>query len=325
MKNIAVILLLCIIPLSAISAEPDSEAISMQQFDRWFDQLSNWGRWGKEDERGTLNLITPEVKTAAAALVTQGVSISLGLDLNKEKSDHNTHPFVHKSSVHSFGAYDVVSDKYSVEYHGAAHSHIDALSHMTYKGSSYNGFTADSTRPEGAGKLGIQNIQDGIFSRGVLVDIPWLRGVDYLKPGDPITVSDLEAWEKKTGISIRQGDVLLVRTGRWIHDRKHGAVHLAAGAAGLHASVVKWLKQRDVAVLGSDGGNDVIPSGVEGLQAPVHVLALVSLGMPLFDNLDLDALAGEASKHERWEFLFIVAPLRVDGGTGAPVNPIAVF
>ncbi len=324
MKNI-VILLLCIFPLTATSAEPKPEAISVQQFDRWFDELSNWGRWGQEDELGTLNLISPAVRLSAASLVKQGVAISLGLDLNKDKSDHNTHPFVHKSSVHSFGAYDVVSDKYSVEYHGAAHAHIDALSHMAYKGRSYNGFTADLTRPEGAGKLGIQNIQDGIFSRGLLVDMPWLRGVDYLQRGEPITVPDLEAWEEKTGISVRQGDVLLVRTGRWVHDRKHGAIHLALGAAGLHASVVKWLKQRDVAVLGSDGGNDVIPSGVEGLQAPVHLLALVSLGMPLFDNLDLDALASEASKQGRWEFLFVVAPLRADGGTGAPVNPIAVF
>ena len=325
MNKFIIILLLSNIPFSVISAESEPETVSEEQFVQWFNELSNWGRWGTDDELGTLNLITPEIKARASDLVQEGVSVSLALNLNKEKSNYNTHPFEHRFSIHNFGDYDIVTDKYIVEYHGAAHSHIDALSHIAYKGMTYNGFPVDETQPEGPGKLGIHNMKDGIVSRGVLVDIPWLRGVDFLYPGDAITLSDFAAWEAKTGITIRTGDVLLVRTGRWLYDRKHGAVHLVEGAAGLHASVVKLLKQREVAVLGSDGGNDVIPSGVEGLQAPVHLLVLGSLGMPLFDNLDLDALASEASKLERWEFLFVVAPLRVRGGAGAPVNPLAVF
>lgn len=325
MNKIIIALLLCTIPFFAISAEPDSETISAQQFEKWFSEISNWGRWGQEDELGTLNLITQEIKTRAAGLVKQGITVSLALNLDKQKSNFNTHPFEHSSSVHDFGNHAIVSDRYAVEYHGAAHTHLDALSHMAYNRESYNGFPADKTMPDGPGKLGIHNMKGGIFTRGVLVDMPLLRGVDFLERGDAITVADLEAWEVKTGIRIGSGDVLLVRTGRWQLDRTDGARHLTQGAAGLHASVAKWLKQKDVAILGSDGGNDVIPSGVEGLQAPVHVLALVSLGMPLMDNLDLDVLASEALKYERWEFLFICAPLRAQGGSGSPVNPLAVF
>ena len=325
MITIAIATLLWSISLSAISAETDSETTSRQQFEQWFNEISNWGRWGEDDELGTLNLITPETKIKAAGLVKQGITISLALDLNKEKSDHNPSPFEHTSSVTSFDSQSVATDRYAVEYHGSAHSHIDGLAHVIHKGKMYNGFSADLITPDGSAKLGIHNMKDGIFTRGVLVDMAWFRGVDFLEPGDSVTAADLEAWEAKTGIIVGAGAVLLVRTGRWQRARQFGPNHLINGAAGLHASVAKWLKQRDVAIVGSDGGNDVIPSGIEGMLFPFHELALVGLGMPLLDSLDLDALASEALKHERWEFLFIGAPLRVQGGTGAPLNPLAVF
>ena len=177
----------------------------------------------------------------------------------------------------------------------------------------------------GARKLGIQNAKNGIFTRGVLVDIPWLRGVDFLEPGTAITSKDLEAWEAKTGVKVGSGDVLLIRTGRFERVRQKGQWNFLEGAAGSHASVAKWLKARDVAVIGSDGVSDVMPSGVEGLFNPLHELVLVGLGMPILDNLDLDQLAREARQRNRWTFLFIGAPLRVPGGTGSPLNPLAVF
>lgn len=325
MTKVIVALLLCAIPFSAIAAEPDSETIGKQQFENWFNEISNWGRWGKDDELGTLNLITPDIKIKAAGLVRHGITVSLALDLDKVKSDYNPRPFEHSSYVVNVGGQSFVSDRYAVEYHGATHSHIDGLAHVIHKGKMYNGFSADLVGPDGSEKLGIRNMKDGIFTRGVLVDMAWFRGVDFLEPGDAIAASDLEAWEAKTGITIGTGDALLVRTGRWQRTRQLGPSHLTDGAAGLHASVAKWLKQRDVAVLGSDGGNDVMPSGIEGVQAPLHELALAGLGMPILDSLDLDALASEALKHERWEFLFVGAPLRVEGGTGAPLNPLAVF
>ena len=155
--------------------------------------------------------------------------------------------------------------------------------------------------------------------------MPWFRGVDFIEPGTAITVSDLEAWERKTGIRVGSGDVLLIRTGRWECVRQRGQWNFLEKAAGSHASIAKWLKARDVAVIGSDGVSDVMPSGVEGLANPLHELVLVGLGMPILDNLDLDAVAAAARERNRWEFLFVGAPLRVPGGTGSPLNPIAVF
>lgn len=325
MTKVPITLLFCASAFYAISAEPDAETTGAQQFDQWFNEISNWGRWGKDDELGTLNLITPQVKLNAAGLVRHGVTVSLARDLNKVKSKYNPHPFEHTTSITSFGSQAVAADRYAVHYHGAVHTHIDGLAHVLHKGKMYNGMSADLIKPDGSQRLGSHNMKDGIFTRGVLVDMAWFRGVDFLEPGDSITASDLEAWEAKSGITIRTGDALLVRTGRWQRNRRLGPSDLRDGAAGLHASVAKWLRLRDVAIVGSDGGNDAIPYSVDGVSFPFHVLAVAGLGMPLLDNLDLDALAGEALKHGRWEFLFIGAPLRVEGGTGAPINPLAVF
>ncbi len=327
MKKLFFLVIIVSFNLPAYSA-PDANAaeqVSKTQFDRWMKDISNWGRWGKDDELGTLNLITPEIRIAAAKLVTQGISVSLALDLNKKQDEVNTFPFEHTLEVGSFGGHEVAGDRYSVQYHGFAHSHIDGLPHFAHKGKLYNGYSVDNLKPGGSDKLGIQNLKNGVFTRGVLVDMPWFKQIDFLEPGTAITSDDLEAWEKKTGIRIDSGDVLLIRTGRWERVRQKGQWNFLEGAAGLHASVAKWLKDRDVAIIGSDGVSDVMPSGVEGLLNPLHELVLVGLGMPILDNLDLDSLADEAARQKRWTFLFVGAPLRVPGGTGSPLNPIATF
>ncbi len=331
MKKLICLVLIISFNMSVFSApepnpEPDiAEQVSKATFDRWMIEISNWGRWGKDDELGTLNLITPEKRIAAAKLVIQGISVSLSLDLNKKKDELNTFPFEHKLEVASFGGHEVAGDIYSVQYHGFAHSHLDGLPHFAHKGKLYNGFSVENLKPNGSDKLGIQNFKDGIFTRGVLVDMPWLKQVDFLEPGTAITSDDLEAWEKKTGITIGSGDVLLIRTGRWERVRQKGQWNFLEKAAGSHASIAKWLKERDVAIIGSDGVSDVMPSGVEGLLNPLHELVLVGLGMPILDNLDLGPLASEAARQKRWTFLFVGAPLRVPGGTGSPLNPIATF
>ena len=197
-----------------------------------------------------------------------------------------------------FGGHEVAMDRYAVDYHGFAHSHMDGLTHFAHQGKLYNGFSVDVLEAGGARKLGIQNAKNGIFTRGVLVDIPWLRGVDFLEPGTAITSQDLEAWEAKTGVKVGSGDVLLIRTGRFERVRQKGQWNFVEGAAGCHASVARWLKARDVAVIGSDGVSDVMPSKVEGLFNPLHELVLVGLGMPILDNLDLDVLAREPRGHE---------------------------
>ena len=299
--------------------------VARAEYDAWMEEISNWGRWGDDDRLGTLNLITSEKRKAAAALVVDGVAVSLALDLNKVADDLNTNPFRHVVSTGEFGGHQVAGDEYAVSYHGFAHSHMDGLPHFAHNGMLYNGVPFDAITPESAGELGIHNAKLGLFTRGVLVDLPRMRGVDFLEPGTAITAEDLEAWEAESGVTVGSGDVLLVRTGRWERVRQLGQWNFLEAAAGMHASVAKWLKARDVAVIGCDGVNDVMPSGVEGLANPLHQLVLVGLGMPILDNLNLDDVAAEAAERGRWTFLLAAAPLRVPGGTGSPLNPLAVF
>jgi len=157
------------------------------------------------------------------------------------------------------------------------------------------------------------------------MDFPRFLGKDYLKPGQALTVEDLEAWEKAARVKVSSGDVLLIRTGRWKQVEIDGLWNFIEEAAGMHASIATWLKERDVAAIGCDGVSDVMPSGVEGKLNPLHELVLVGLGMPIFDNLDLEELARVATEEKRNTFLFVAAPMRVKGATGSPLNPIAVF
>ncbi len=317
----AILLLLA----SSASISQPAEPVSRQQFDQWMQDISNWGRWGDDDERGTLNLITPQKRIEAARLVQDGASVSLSRFADKEQRPMNGNPFRHILSRSRFGEHEVAGDEYSVQYHGFAHTHMDGLPHFAHKGQMYNGFSVDELEESGSNRLGIHNFFEGVFTRGIIVDIPWLRGVEFLEPGTAITAADLEAWEERTGVRIRSGDVLLIRTGRWEQVRQQGEWMFIGNAAGSHASLALWLKERDVAVIGSDGVSDVMPSGVEGLINPLHELVLVGLGMPILDNLDLDAVAEEAIARNRWEFLFVGSPLRVEGGTGSPMNPLAIF
>ena len=297
------------------------ETVSAKTFKQWQTDLSNWGRWGDDDQLGTLNLITAEKRTKAAALVKDGKSVSLAMPMDKTENMNNGDPLVHELGSSPKWA----GDTYTINYHGYAHSHIDAICHIASEGKLYNGYPIEGRKPEGAESLGIEQMANGIFTRGLLVDIPWVKGVDYLEPGTPIMTEDLEAWERKAGVKVENGDVLLIRTGRWECERQKGMWKISDKSAGLHASTAKWLRDRGVSVLGSDCASDVFPSGVEGETHPIHLLVLHSMGMPILDNLNLEDLAIQAQSAERWEFLFVGVPLRIEGGTGSPMNPIAVY
>ncbi len=309
---------------SAQSPTTPSGLRNRQDFERWMTELSNWGRWGKDDQLGALNLVTPAKRKQALALVRDGVSVSLARDVEKEKAIDNGSPFQHwvdRAGTNNPGFSS--ADTYKVSYHGMAHTHIDSLCHMFHQGKMYNGFPQTGITSEGAQKLGIQNLKNGILSRGILIDIPLLKGVEFLEPGTPIYPEDLDAWEKKTGITVGAGDVVLIRTGRWA--RRASVGPWGGTFAGLHGSCARWLKQHDVAVLGSDAASDVLPSGVEDVAMPIHQLCIIAMGTWILDNCDLEALSAAANKRKRWEFMIFVAPLAVPGGTGSPINPIATF
>jgi kynurenine formamidase len=290
------------------------------EFDELFQQIKNWGRWGPDDQLGSANLVTPAKRKQAIALAKTGVSVSLAHNALTERAEDNGSPFEHTMNR------GFTTDTYRVSYHGYAHSHIDALCHILYKDQTYNGYArADVNTEKGCTRLGIENLKSGIVTRGILIDIPRLRNVAFLEPGTPVYVEDLEAWEKKAGVKAASGDAIFLRTGRWARRAAVGPWAVSQRAAGFHASVAPWIKARGVAFVGSDDAADVVPSMVEGINLPIHTLLIPGLGINLLDNQDLEAVAETAAKMKRWEFMLTIAPVPVTGGTGFPLNALAVF
>jgi len=304
-------------------AMADTPRVTKEDIAKWMTDLSNWGRWGKDDQRGTLNLITAEKRKQALRLVRDGTAVSLAHTRDKEQFPYNPRPLGQQMVLDAGGH---AMDLYTIWYHGSTITHIDSLCHYSFEGKIYNGF-ARSAIAQGPGcpQNGVEHQKMGIMTRGILVDLPLLKTVPYLEPGTPVYPADLEAWEKYAGIKIGSGDAVFLRTGRWVQRAQKGPWNVAANAAGWHAAVMPWLKQRDVALLGNDGVNDVQPSGIDGNVRPIHQLAIVAMGLPLVDVMDLEAAAETAARLKRWEFLVTAAPVPVPGGTGFPLNPIATF
>ena len=309
---------------------PPSRELAQADIEQMMEDLSNWGRWGPDDELGAANLITPEKRLEALALVTEGITVSLAHRVLKEEAADVPLPFGHSmlgvpdsSAEPSF--FGGVSDNYTVSYHGYSHSHIDALCHILHKGQMYNGVSQDTIVEEGCTKASITNLQGGIVTRGILFDIPLLKGVPYLEPGTPIYQEDLEAFEEMAGVTVRPGDAIFIRTGRWARRAEVGPWNISQNAAGLHAQTLPWIKARDVSFAGSDAALDVVPSLVEDVALPVHLVTIVAMGVDLFDNQDLEALAETAASLNRWEFTLMAAPLAVEYGTGSPLNALAIF
>jgi kynurenine formamidase len=218
------------------------------------------------------------------------------------------------------------TDSFKFMPHGIGHSHLDALCHIAYEGKTYNGYDRAAINTEkGCTKLGLEKMKAGVVTRGILIDMPRLKGVPYLEPQTAVYIEDLEAWERRTGVKIASGDAILLRTGRWARRDKVGAWSLRQGSAGFHASVATWIKDRGVAIVGSDGVQDIMPTPIEGINLPVHTLLITALGIPLLDNQDLETLAETAAKLNRWEFMLSFAPVPVAGSTGFLVNATATF
>ncbi len=302
----------------------------MQQL---FEQVKNWGRWGADDQRGALNYITPERRARAAALVEDGECVSLALDLPVQPAPDNPHPALHMMlmagdacTLDEFGGLQQTADFIGISFHGMASSHIDALCHVLVNERMYNGFEASQVRSTGAVRNSIMAAKDGIAARGVLLDIPRLHDQRWLELGHAIPVEELEAAEKAQGVRVEEGDVLLVATGRHARRAELGPWSPLEGLAGLHPECLPWLHERRIAVLGSDGISDALPgAGIPGWPVPIHQCGIAGIGLHLLDNLDLRGLSAACAERRRSAFFLLVAPLRVDKGTGSPVNPIAMF
>jgi kynurenine formamidase len=312
-------------PLMTMAQSPAAmpPALDASDIDDMFQALSNWGRWGDDDQRGTLNLVTPAKRRQAASLVQDGISVSLSQDLSAVEGPDNTRPL--EIIMSAAEGSPVAMEELRIFYHGLTYAHLDALCHARYRGQAYNGFPASDATDAGCNSAGIEHLKEGVLSRGILIDVPRLKGVPYLEPGTPVLASDIEAWEREAGIRIESGDVVLIRTGRWGKRNEIGPYSLQGGSPGVHVSALPLLRERDAAVLGTDVGLDVTPAGVEGVVIPTHTVAIASMGLLIIDNADLEALAETAARLNRWEFMFSVAPLPVEGGTGSVVNAIATF
>lgn len=316
----------------------------------YIDDLKIWDRWGPDDQLGTLNLIKPEHRTAAARLVTEGRTVSCARDLiTAYGHPDNCAQMYYVASGEgvdrapgvpptALGRGDLGSavEFVGLVYHGTNVTHIDSVAHLFWKGQIYNDRPSGLVTSEHGALFGaVTAMKEGIVGRGVLLDVPRAEGVTALEGGRAVTPDDLEATAAAQGVTVGPGDIVLLRTGRWTaaedpepaesykdpHDDARWGQR-----AGWHPACMPWLRDREVAVIGCDGPQEPLPPPYPRVPgAMIHVYALYAMGMPLIDNCDLEQLSAVCAELRRWEFQFLVNPLRVVGGSGSPVNPVAVF
>ena len=298
-------------------------------FRELYDRLRASRPWGPDDRRGALNYLTPAEVLAAVSEVRLGLTVSMETPVvdrvTKDNPDPAHHPMTGTSGDAEPTGLSFAMDRIEMNVHGNADSHMDALCHVMYDGLLYNRVPASTVTPEGATELTIEVAADGVVGRGVLLDIPRLRGVPWLEPGDFVTPDDLVAAEEAQQVRVGQGDLLFVRVGHRRRRNELGPWDAAAARAGLHPAAMEFVADRKVALLGSDSNNDAAGGAADTVDFPVHVLAINALGVHLLDYLQFGELIPACERAGRWSFLCVVAPLRLHAGTGSPVNPIAIL
>ena len=310
--------------------------VSLAEFERIFESVKNWGRWGPDDQLGTLNLITPERVREAASLVRTGRRVSMEIPINTVAGPDNPNPAIHfVSQGHDIdigsGGLRFGLDFLGMASHGDCHTHVDALNHISYNGLLYNGKPALEVLTSKGGKsLGVDAVAatGGVVGRGVLLDLPRFRGVPWLEPGEAVTRAELEACEEAQGVHLGEGDIFVYRTGHHRRRLELGAWDNGPdgeGKAGLHVDTIPWMHERGIAAFLPDGDGEAIPSTVDGISYPIHPLQIVAMGMLCSDSLQFEDLARACEEEGRFEFLVVGLPLRLPGGTGSPWNPIAIF
>ncbi|MCO8270314.1 cyclase family protein [Actinoplanes sp. TRM 88003] len=302
----------------------------------YFETLSNWGRWGDNDQLGTLNLITDEVRLAAARAVRHGRSVSCAWEVAvPDEMERSTTacpcaadmPGAENmpAAFHADRRWGFSSERIGLSFHGNTITHLDSPCHLFWDGRMYNGRSAALVDPETGSAWGaVTAAANGIVTRGVLLDVAAARGVPWLEPGQGVSPDDLEEAERRQGVQVRSGDALLLRTGHGRYRHENGPSG-GITQAGWHASSLPWLRERGVALIGADTPQDVQPSGYDGILMPVHAVSLVAMGLWLLDNCDLEACTTTATELGQWDFQLAVAPVRLAGTSGSPVNPIATF
>ena len=295
------------------------------QYEQWRQDFKTWGRWGPGDNKGASNLITPEKVLSAARLVRSGTVVSLAPPVPQvAAADVNENGLFLRTTLRiTEGG---TADNYQVSYHGLTVAHMDSWCHFFENGQMYNGIPVEGnlTAEDGCKQGSVMNWKDGVATRAVLYDIAQLKGVEWVDPGVPITRADLEAWEEMSGVRAGPGDVVLLYIGRWKRRAAEGAWR--DQVAGYYADTIPWIHERMPAFIGHDFNIDWNPRpGWEGMRNPVHVAVLNWMGIGIVECLDLEQAVTTARALNRYEFLITFAPLPVEGGTGSPLNPMAIF
>jgi len=296
-------------------------------------RVSNWGRWRTDDERGTMNFVTPDVIRRAAACVRRGTVFSLALPFDGDGPQFGqggrVNPVHLMTSLHNPLSPDPDGPRYAddvIVMPLQCATQWDSLAHVHYGGQLYNGHPVSTLTPAGAARDGIDKMVAGVVSRGVLLDVARAEGVDRLQPGRVITPADLEAAERAQGVRVESGDVLLVRTGHIAaFTVERDRVAYMRQMPGLGVACVEWLHAREVAAVASDTNMvEVWPPEDPQVLFPFHMVCIRDMGLTLGEMFDLEALAADCAQDGVWTFLFTAPPLPVTGGVGSPINPLAV-
>jgi kynurenine formamidase len=286
-----------------------------------FKRCSNTGKWGADDQKGTLNYITPAKRVAAAALVKTGDVVSVGRDLSTRQTKTDARPMTH-ILLYSDGP--SAGDYYTFAPHGMRMTHMDSLAHFSWHDQFYNGRKRSQTLSPGRAAWGsIFAQKDGIFTRGVLLDVAAARGIKWYESHEYVTAADFEAAEKRQGVKVGSGDAIFVRTGMERMEAEMGEQDTYP-RAGLHAECAEWMHTRQVSVYGGDC-IEKLPYPSESFTSAVHMIVLASMGLPILDWPALTELAAKCEQLKRWDYLLTTAPLRIPGGTSSPINPLCLF
>ncbi len=299
------------------------------------EQYRNWGRWGDDDERGTLNFVTPDRIVAAAQLVRKGKTFALAIPFDHNGPQSGSHGRINPVHAMTLDGCDELGLPHGIGFSDdtvfmplQCATQWDALSHAFDRGKTYNGHEASVVSSRGAAKNGIEKASSGFVGRGVLLDIARLKGDDALEPGYAITEEDLEACIEQQGATsrIESGDFVLVRTGQMGQCKKDGWGRYAGGdAPGLSFHTADWLFRNELAAIATDTwGFEVRPNEFEGSFQPLHQVVLPNMGLHIGEIFDLEALADDCSDDRTYEFLFVAPPLPITGAVGSPINPYAI-
>ena len=295
--------------------------LSDAELEAMFKRCSNAGKWGPNDEKGTRNYITPAKRVAAAGLVKTGDVVSAGRDLSTRQTKTDARPMTH-ILLYSDGP--SAGDYYTFAPHGMRMTHMDSLAHFSWHDQFYNGRKRSQTLTPGGARWGsIFAQKDGIFTRGVLLDVAAARGVKWYESHEYVTVADFEAAEKRQGLRVGSGDAIFVRTGMERMEAEMGEQDTYP-RAGLHAECAEWMHTRQASVYGGDC-IEKLPYPSESFTSAIHMIVLASMGLPILDWPALTELAAKCEQLKRWDYLLTTAPLRIPAGTSSPINPLAIF